>query len=72
MGCLSSIDLAHLDHELAHQASPALDPVESVLVAFARETLWYQPAPLQRRAQSIPRPHSCSIGDSHRENADVG
>jgi alkylhydroperoxidase family enzyme len=38
---------------LAHLASPALDPVESALVPFVRETLWYEPAPLQRRAREL-------------------
>ena len=38
---------------LAHLASPALDPVESALVPFVRETLWYEPAPLQRRARAL-------------------
>ena len=38
---------------LAHLASPALDAVESALVPFVRETLWYQPAPLQRRARQL-------------------
>jgi hypothetical protein len=38
---------------LAHLASPELDPVESALVPFVRETLGYEPAPLQRRAREL-------------------
>jgi len=38
---------------LAHLASPALEPVESALLPFVRETLWYEPAPLQRRAREL-------------------
>jgi len=35
---------------LTHLDAPELDPVERMLVPFARETIWYEPAPLQRRA----------------------
>jgi AhpD family alkylhydroperoxidase len=42
-----------LELALAHLAAPALDPVEALLAPFARETLWYQPAPLQRRARGL-------------------
>jgi AhpD family alkylhydroperoxidase len=38
---------------LSHLASPALDPVEAVVVPFARETVWYEAAPLQRRAREV-------------------
>jgi AhpD family alkylhydroperoxidase len=38
---------------LAHLASPSLDPIESALVLFAPETLWYEPAPLQRRVREL-------------------
>jgi len=38
---------------LAHLASPALDPLESALVSFLPETLWYEPAPLQRRVREL-------------------
>jgi AhpD family alkylhydroperoxidase len=44
---------AALEEILAHLASPALDPVETRLVPFARETVWYQPATLQRKARSL-------------------
>jgi len=38
---------------LTHLDAPELDPVERLLVAFARETIWYEPAPLQRRARAL-------------------
>lgn len=42
-----------LEEVLAHLVSPALDTVESEAVTFARETIWYQPAPIQRRARQL-------------------
>jgi AhpD family alkylhydroperoxidase len=42
-----------LSSVLTHLDSPELDPVERVLVPFARETIWYEPAPLQRRARGV-------------------
>ena len=41
---------------LAHLDAPQLDPIERLLVPFARETIWYEPALLQRRARTL-RPH---------------
>jgi len=38
---------------LTHLDAPELDEVERLLVAFARETIWYEPAPLQRRARAL-------------------
>ena len=38
---------------LTHLDAPQLDDVERVLVGFARETIWYEPAPLQRRARAL-------------------
>lgn len=38
---------------LTHLDAPELDAVERLLVAFARETIWYEPAPLQRRARAL-------------------
>jgi AhpD family alkylhydroperoxidase len=38
---------------LTHLDSPALDPLERQLVSFARETIWYEPAVLQRRARAL-------------------
>jgi alkylhydroperoxidase family enzyme len=44
---------AEIDATLAHLASPVLDPVESAVVPFARETIWYRPAHIQRRARAL-------------------
>jgi len=38
---------------LTHLDSPELNAVERLLVPFARETIWYEPAPLQRRARVV-------------------
>jgi alkylhydroperoxidase family enzyme len=38
---------------LTHLDAPELDPVERLLVPFARETIWYEPAAIQRRARSL-------------------
>ncbi len=65
IGCLlaerESLDLlrsegmapATIEGVLSHLASPELDPVESAIVPFARETVWYQAAQIQRRARSV-------------------
>lgn len=47
------LDAEPIDEILAHLASPVLDPVEQVVVPFARETVWYQPAQIQRRARQV-------------------
>ena len=44
-----------VDEILAHLASPVLDPVESAILPFARETLWYDPAPIQRLGMQVQR-----------------
>jgi AhpD family alkylhydroperoxidase len=38
---------------LTHLDAPELDPVERLLVRFARETIWYEPEQLQRRARAL-------------------
>ena len=38
---------------LTHLDAPQLDEIERLLVPFARETIWYEPAPLQRRARML-------------------
>lgn len=38
---------------LANLASPALDPLERAIVPFARETIRYEPAQVQRRARAL-------------------
>jgi AhpD family alkylhydroperoxidase len=44
---------ATLTQVLTHLDAPELDPVERLLVPFARETIWYEPAPMQRRARAL-------------------
>lgn len=42
-----------VDTILANLSSAELDPVERVIVPFARETIWYRPVQVQRRAREI-------------------
>ena len=44
---------AEIGQILAHLSSPSLTQIESVLVPFARETVWYQPARIQRRCAEV-------------------
>jgi alkylhydroperoxidase family enzyme len=44
---------ADAEQALAHLDSPALDDIERMLLPFARETVWYQPAAIQRRAREL-------------------
>lgn len=44
---------AALGRILTHLDAPQLDETERLLVRFARETIWYDPAALQRRARSL-------------------
>jgi alkylhydroperoxidase family enzyme len=47
------IDAPTLTQVLTHLDAPALDAVERLLVPFARETIWYEPAVVQRRARAL-------------------
>ena len=47
------LDDNDIDHILAHLTSPKLTAVERVLIPFARETVWYKPAQLQRRCMEV-------------------
>jgi AhpD family alkylhydroperoxidase len=47
------VDEPVLVQVLTHLDAPELDDVERVLVRFARETIWYEPAALQRRARAL-------------------
>jgi AhpD family alkylhydroperoxidase len=47
------LDGAALDRILTHLDGPELDDVERRLVPFARETIWYEPARIQRRARAL-------------------
>jgi len=40
---------------LRHLASPKLDRVETLAVPFARETVWYQTAQIQRKARELAK-----------------
>jgi AhpD family alkylhydroperoxidase len=42
-----------LKQVLTHLGSPQLDPIEAQIVPFARETVWYTPAPIQRRLRAL-------------------
>ncbi len=42
-----------VDQILRHLGSPRLDAVEAAIVPFARETIRYQPAQVQRRASAV-------------------
>ena len=42
-----------LRNVLTHLDAPELDPIERLLVPFTRETIWYEPAALQRRARAL-------------------
>lgn len=65
LGCESSSDeiasvfeaegLAPSDAEqiLAHLGGPGVDADESALLAFARDTIWYEPIQIQRRAREL-------------------
>ncbi|HZW75062.1 MAG TPA: hypothetical protein VFF43_16065, partial [Caldimonas sp.] len=46
-------DDAALHQILTHLDAPELDDVERLLVRFARETIWYEPARIQRRARAL-------------------
>jgi AhpD family alkylhydroperoxidase len=47
------VEQPDVEEILSHLASPRLDPVESVIVTFARETIWYRPAEIQRHARRV-------------------
>lgn len=47
------LDDAAIDHALTHLNGPDLEPVENLLLPFARDTIWYQPASVQRRAAAL-------------------
>ena len=42
-----------VDQVLTHLSSPALSELEQILVPLARETVWYQPAQIQRRCAEV-------------------
>lgn len=52
---LEAEGLAPADTEkiLAHLGGPGVDADESALLAFARDTIWYEPSQIQRRAREL-------------------
>ena len=44
---------ASVSQVLTHLDAPELDAVERLLVPFVRETIWYEPTLLQRRARAL-------------------
>jgi alkylhydroperoxidase family enzyme len=46
-------DAAVLSRTLAQLDAPELEPIERLLLPFVRETLWYEPAVLQRRTRAL-------------------
>jgi alkylhydroperoxidase family enzyme len=44
---------AEIGDALAHLSTPALDPLERAAASLARESIWPQPAPLQRHVRSL-------------------
>ena len=49
----AGMDRADVTHALAHLSTPALAPAEAAVLPFARETIWYQPAVIQRRSRAV-------------------
>lgn len=47
------ISSAEVDDVLAHLSSPLLDELEAQVLPYARETIRYQPAPIQRRGREL-------------------
>lgn len=47
------LEAAEVEDILAHLGSPELDPTETTVLRFARETIWYQPAPIQRLGREV-------------------
>jgi AhpD family alkylhydroperoxidase len=50
---VEGLDEAAVSHVLSHLGGPELDPLESLLVSFARDTIWYEPQAIQRRARQL-------------------
>jgi AhpD family alkylhydroperoxidase len=47
------MDEASVAEVLAHLASDQLDEIEALIVPFARETVWFRPVDIQRRAHEM-------------------
>ena len=44
---------ADAEQTLAHLGGPGMDADEAALLAFARDTIWYEPIQIQRRAREL-------------------
>ena len=65
LGCRASLDESRrllaaegldpgvAERALRHLNAPELDAVENLLLPFARDTIWFQPSPMQRRAREL-------------------
>jgi hypothetical protein len=42
-----------IDQVITHLSSPILSELEQELISLARETIWYQPAQIQRRCAEV-------------------
>jgi hypothetical protein len=49
----TGVEASAVEATLSHLASPVLDPIEAAIVPFARETISYRPAQIQRRARGL-------------------
>jgi AhpD family alkylhydroperoxidase len=47
------LDRGQVESILAHLGSPMLDPIEALIVPYARETVRYDPARIQRRGRTL-------------------
>ncbi len=47
------LDEGQVEEILSHLASPKLEPIEAAIVPFARETIRFRPADIQRRARKL-------------------
>ena len=54
-GMLEADGLKSEDAEkiISHLGGPGMDPLDNALLAFARDTIWYEPMQLQRRAREL-------------------
>ncbi len=49
----AGVDTVTSARALDHLGAPGLTDSENLLLGFARDTLWYQPAAIQRRARAV-------------------
>ncbi len=47
------LDADQVEEILAHLGSTELDPIEALIVPYARETIWYEPASVQRSGRRL-------------------